>query len=222
MDAALSYAGVESSVHYVDSSAGGQLTTVIVGEIGQTSGTQTIHVDFRGAKAAITIELIGHTVFFKGSNEAIDLLLPLTPSQAEAAEGRWVSIVPSDGKVFQEAAAALTVGSLMSYIALAKPITGKRTIVTGGRAYTEIFGRWVGDGVLPRQHAAGELEVSKGATSLPVEFNGVKPTQGISGRFVDTVVLSRWGEAVHLAAPRTSVPLSSILKATSTTKPTVV
>lgn len=222
MQAALGYGNRKSTVHYVDSASGGQLATVIVGDIGQSSGIQTISIDFKGVRSSITIELVGHTVYFKGGDEAVGLVFSLTPSQATAAADRWVSIVPSEGAIFQQAAQALTVGSLMSEIALAKPITGMRAILMGGNTYTEIFGRWVGDGVLPREHATGELVTTEGANSLPVEFSGVKPTEGISGRFVETVVLSRWGETVHIAVPRNALPLSSVLKAKSTTKPTVV
>jgi hypothetical protein len=222
MKAALRHGGARSSLHYVSTSVGNGLTTTIVGDVEKARGTQTIHVTYQGTTASMVIELVGHEAYFRGAAVAIEALINLTASQSVAAAGQWISVVPSDTAYYQSTAAALTVGSVMSELALSPPITGERTVAAGGRSLVEISGAWTGDGITASQHATAELEVTKGATSLPVRFTGVVPPSPKTTRFTDDLVVSKWGEAVHVAPPASSIPLSTILKSTTTTTQPVV
>ncbi|MGO9583971.1 MAG: hypothetical protein ACLP36_14350 [Acidimicrobiales bacterium] len=221
MDAALRHGGSRSSLHYVSTSVEDGLTTTIVGDVNQISGTQTIVVSSAGARASMVIELIGHEAYFRGAAAAIEVLINLSAAQSAAAAGRWVSVVPADS-VYQSTAAALTVSSVMSELALSPPVTGARNVVSGGRQLVEIFGAWTGEGITANEHATGDLEVTKGDTSLPVRFSGVVPKSAKTDRFTDNLAVSKWGETVHVARPPVSVPLSTILKSTTTTQPVVV
>jgi hypothetical protein len=221
MKTALRHGGSRPSLHYVSTSVGNGLTTTIAGNVNQTSGAQTIVVSYRGAKATMIIELVGQEAYFRGDAAAIEVLINLTARQSAAAAGQWVSVVPADS-VYQSTAAALTVGSVMSELALSPPITRERTAIEGGRSVIEISGAWVGEGITAKDHAAGELEVTEGVASLPVAFSGVMPATASAARFVENLVVSKWGEAVHVVAPAFSVPLATILKSTTTTTPPVV
>ena len=125
MKTALRHGESRPSLHYVSTSVGNGLTTTIVGDVNQTSGTQTIVVSYRGTKATMVIELVGHEAYFRGDAAAIEVLINLTALQSAAAAGQWVSVVPADS-VYQSTAAALTVGSVMSELALSPPITGEK------------------------------------------------------------------------------------------------
>jgi hypothetical protein len=208
-------------LHYVSTSVGNGLTTTIIGDVGQSSGTQTIVVSYQGVKATMVIELVGHEAYFRGDAAAIEVLINLTAAQSAAAAGPWVSVVPTDS-VYQSTAAALTVGSVMSELALSAPIAGERTAVDGGRTVVEISGAWTGEGITAKDHATGDLEVSKGNASLPIRFNGVMPATASATRFAENLVVSKWGEAVHVVPPASSVPLATILKTTTTTTQPVV
>jgi hypothetical protein len=221
MKAALRHGGSRPSLHYVSTSIGNGLTTTIVGDVNQTSGTQTIVVSYQGVKATMDIELVGHAAYFRGDAAAIEVLINLTARQSSAAAGQWVSVVPADS-VYESTAAALTVGSVMSELALSPPISGERTAIDGGRSVVEISGAWVGEGITAKDHATAELEVTKGAASLPVAFNGVMPATASASRFAEKLVVSKWGEAVHVVPPASSVPLATILKSTTTTTQPVV
>ena len=221
MRAALRHGGSQSSVHYVSTSVEDGMTTTIVGDVNRTSGTQSIVVSYQGAKAPMVIELVGHEAYFRGAATAIEVLISLTARQSAAAAGRWVSVVPADS-AYQSTAAALTVGSVMSELALSPPITGARTVAVGGRTVVEIAGAWTGEGITAKNHATGELEVTKGAASLPIGFSGVMPATAAAGGFTANLVVSRWGEAVHVVPPAFAVPLSTILESTTTTQPVVV
>lgn len=221
MKAALRHGGSRPSLHYVSTSIGNGLTTTIVGDVNQTSGTQTIVVSYQGVKATMVIELVGHAAYFRGDAAAIEVLINLTARQSSAAAGQWVSVVPADS-VYESTAAALTVGSVMSELALSPPISGERTAIDGGRSVVEISGAWVGEGITAKDHATAELEVTKGAASLPVAFNGVMPATASASRFAEKLVVSKWGEAVHVVPPASSVPLATILKSTTTTTQPVV
>jgi hypothetical protein len=221
MRAALRHGGSQSSLHYVSTSVEDGMTTTIVGDVNQISGTQTIVVSYQGVKAAMVIELVGHEAYFRGAATAIEVLVNLTARQSAAAAGQWVSVVPADS-VYQSTAAALTVGSVMSELALSPPITGARTVVAGGRTVVEIAGAWTGEGITAKNRATGELQVTKGAASLPVRFSGVMPPTTAAGGFTANLVVSKWGEAVHVVPPAFAVPLSRILKSTTTTTQPVV
>ena len=221
MNAALRHGRSRPSLHYVSTSVGNGLTTTIIGDVGQSSGTQTIVVSYQGVKATMVIELVGHEAYFRGDAAAIEVLINLTAAQSAAAAGPWVSVVPTDS-VYQSTAAALTVGSVMSELALSAPIAGERTAVDGGRTVVEISGAWTGQGITAKDHATGDLEVSKGNASLPIRFNGVMPATASATRFAENLVVSKWGEAVHVVPPASSVPLATILKTTTTTTQPVV
>ena len=114
-------------MHYVSTSVGNGLTTTIVGDVDQTSGTQTIVVSRWPTRATMVIELVGHEAYFRGTQRPSRCSSGLPPAVAAAAAGQWVSVVPTDS-VYQSTAAALTVGSVMSELALAPPITGGRNV----------------------------------------------------------------------------------------------
>ena len=216
MKTALKNGGSRPSLHYVSTSVGNGLATTIVGDVNQTSGSQTIVVSYERARARIDIELVDGKAYFRGDAAAIEVLINLTATQSAAAAGQWVSVVPADS-VYQSTAAALTVGSVMSELALSPPITGERAASYDNHSAIEISGAWIGDGVTAKDHATGELEVTKGSGSLPIAFHGVMAATAGASRFSTTVVVSRWGEHVHVVPPPSSVPLATILKDTTTT-----
>ena len=216
MRTALKNGGSRPSLHYVSTSVGNGLTTTIIGDVNQTSGSQTIVVSYQGAKARIDIELVGDEAYFRGDPAAIEVLINLTATQSAAAAGQWISVVPADS-VYQSTAAALTVGSVMSELALSPPITGERPTTYDDRSDIEISGAWIGDGVTAKDHATGELQLTTGSESLPIAFHGLMPPTAGASRFTVSLVVSRWGEPVHVVPPPSSVPLATILKDTTTT-----
>jgi len=224
MNGALENGAAQTSLHYVSTSTVEGTTTTIVGDVNRTSGSQTIVVTYKKQKATIAIELVGHEAYFRGDATAIEVLVGLTAPVSALAAGRWVSVVPAD-HVYNSTAAALTVGSVLSEITLKPPLTGGRRAVVGNRTLAEIAGAWVGDGVTAKEHATALLEVTGGASSLPVRFSGVTPGSAAAPRFVESIVLSRWGEPVKVAPPSSSTPLSVIAgeaAPTTTQPPTVV
>ena len=139
---------------------------------------------------------------------------------AAAAAGLWISVVPADKSFWTNTAAALTVGSAISEMTLSSPIAAAHTVQAKHRPALQISGAWTGEQVPANDDATAELELTKGPGSLPIRFSGVMETTGV--RFTETLVVSKWGERVHVAAPRDSVPLPTILKSTTTTTQPVV
>lgn len=223
MYAALRRGDAEASLHYVSTSIGNGLTTTITGDVNRTSGSQTIVVTAGKARATIAIELLGHRAYFRGGAGAVQVLIGVPAGVAAAAAGHWVSVVPSDS-VYAATAAALTVGSVMSELALAQPITGSRRVLVDGRPLIQLSGAWVGEGVTAADRAVGTLDITADAHSLPVSFNGVTPASAHASRFVESIVVSRWGEHVTVVPPASSVPLATISagSTTTTTQPVVV
>jgi len=214
MKTALRQGDSQPSLHYVSTSTGGGVTTTIVGDVNQTAGMQTILLSRGKTKARIVIELVGHEAYFRGSAAAVESAIGLTVPESAAAAGQWISVVPSDS-VYQSTAAALTVRSVISEMALAPPITGGRKTVVGGRTVIQMSGSWVGNGITQKEHATANLYIAGLVTPLPIRFSGVAPPTATSSRFVDSMVLSRWGEPVHVVAPASSVPLATITQPTT-------
>ena len=221
MQTALRHGAARPSLHYVSTSVASGVSTTIVGDVNQQSGTQTIVVSSQGVKVSMVIELVGHEAYFRGSAAAVEIVIDLTARQSAVAADQWVSVVPSDS-VYQSIAAALTVGSVMSELALSQPIVGTRDVMAEGQPALEISGAWTGNGITAKDHATGALDVTRGARSLPVSFSGVEPKNAKTSRFTSRFVVSHWGESVDVAPPAFSVPLSTILKATTTTTAPVV
>lgn len=221
MRAALGHGTARSSLHYVSTSLEAGLTTRIVGDVGQFSGAQTIVVSYRGSKAEMEIELVGHEAYFRGAAAAIEVVINLSARESAAAAGEWVSVVPADRSYYSSTAAALTVASVMSEITLSSPVSRARAVTVGGRSALRIGGAWTGDGITAKDHATAELYVTRGARSLPIMFDGAFVSAG--NRFTESLVTSKWGETVQVTAPSSSVPLAAILKnTTTTTQPVVV
>ena len=131
--------------------------------------------------------------------------------------------MPGDA-VYQNTAAALTVGSVMSEMALAPPITGGHDSVVGGRRIVQVSGGWVGDGITAKSHATAKLVVTGDATSLPVELQ-----RGGTGDGDDDPLRGHHrGEPVGRARARRATRLidparrSSRAATTTTQPPTVV
>jgi hypothetical protein len=222
MSAALRHGGARRSLHYVSTSVGDGVTTTIIGDVNHTSGSQTVALSYRGTTVSMQVELVGHEAYFRGSAFAVAEVIGLSAAQASAAAGEWVSVVPADSAYYASTAAALTVASVMSELAVASPITGSKTLVAKSRSVVEISGAWTGEGLTAKDHATATLEVTTGAASLPIRFRGVEPPTPTRGRFTASFVVSKWGEAVRVLPPAISVPLSTILKSTTTTTQPVV
>lgn len=221
MQVALRHGGRRASLHYVSTSVGNGVTTTIVGDVNQTAGTQTVVVSTERVKVSVVIELVGHEAYFRGSAAAVEVVIDLTAREAAAAADQWVSVVPSDS-VYEATAAALTVGSVMSELALSSPITGVRDIVAQGQPALQLSGAWTGNGITAADRATAELDVTRGPASLPLSFNGVEPANTRASRFTASFVVGKWGEQVKVAPPAFSVPLATIIKATTTTTQPVV
>jgi hypothetical protein len=221
MQSALGHGRLRPSLHYVSTSVASGVSTTIVGDVEQTAGKQTIVVSSGGAKVSMVIELVGHEAYFRGSAAAVEIVIGLTARQSAAAADQWVSVVPSDS-VYQSTAAALTVGSVMSELTLSQPVVGARDVVARGMPALKISGAWTGNGITAKDHATGVLELTRGPGSLPMSFSGVEPRNAKTSRFTASFVMGRWGERVDVAPPAFTVPLSTILKATTTTTQPVV
>ena len=218
MKAALTHGQSQPSLHYVSVSTGQGLTTTIVGDVNQSSGTQTIVVSYQGSRASMVIELVGHEAYFRGAAMAIELLINLSPRQSAAAAAangsRWCRPTRA---VYSNTAAALTVASVMSEIALSSP-SQEPDAVTDGTVDPHLRSPAPGPGRAsrpgPRHRQAG---CDQGPRLAPdhVQRRGTV-SAGRPGS--PTASSSAGGERPSTSSPLAfAVPLSVILKSTTTT-----
>ncbi len=82
--------------HYVAVTAGGYPQT-IVGDAGQSGGSQAITFDSNYGAEQFTLLLVGTTVYFKGNVPAIEDQLGVSAASATSVDGKWVSVVGGNG-----------------------------------------------------------------------------------------------------------------------------
>jgi len=216
--AALHDGDAQCSVHYLSTMHSGLSIVTISGDVTRSLGTQTVTIYYKKIKTSLVVDLIGHRAYFRGSATAIEAMVGLTLRQSVAAAGRWISVVPTDS-VYKTTAAGLTVSSVVSQFAPSSPITDRSAATLGGRRAVKLSGPYTGDGIRASQHALEFLELARGANSLPIRFTSLVPASSETSRYEETIVASKWGESVDVTPPLHSVPLSTILRSTSTTQP---
>jgi hypothetical protein len=195
-----------SGFHYVAVSAGGAAQT-IVGEAGQSEGSQTITFDSNYGAEQFTLLLVGTTVYFKGNVPAVEDQLGVSAASATSVEGKWVSVVRGNGPyiVLQP---GITAASQASEMALT-PESSAGVTDAGGVAATRISGIIPATNNLPA--GTGSLDIAP-RTDLPIIYRST-----ISGGVVVltfTTTFSAWGIAPSVSAPTGAIAWSSLTTAT--------
>ncbi len=174
----------------------------MVSDVGATEGRQTIKLKAGKQRARLTVELVDETAYFEGDESGLAMIQGLTPSQAQAYAGQWISI-PKGDRAYAEAAAALTLSSLLRNFGP----RGALHVVTGklhGARVVGVRGTY-GKG---RKRETDVLYARARGKKLPVGQTASVPGQHFSAR----VGLSKWNEPVTVTAPATSVPIATVRK----------
>jgi hypothetical protein len=187
-------AGLERWVHVVVSATAGTTATVVTGDAGPSEGQQTVS---QGSQSATAI-YVGNVAYVHV--DSVSLAEALGLSIGPAAVGRWISYTPADhayASVIQGLTLSSALGELLSG---SGHLTTRSPTTVDGQSVVPIEGE---TRVRSGQLVKATLDVTRSSHPLPVEINA--SSTGAS----ETVIFSRWGDAVAIAAPSGAQPAAS-------------
>jgi len=184
-------------VHEETNSSGSGHTLSMSNDVGTSEGRQVITPD--GAHA--TVVLVGGVAYIQGDPAAMEKYFGFPSSDSTQLAGKWISL-PSSDSGFSTVSAAVTLKSDFSQVRLNGPLTKGPLTEIDGQRVIPVQGSMAAPGGGPT--VAGTLYVTAEGQVLPVELRASGHAES------ETVVWSRWGQAVQLAAPPGAVPISSI------------
>jgi hypothetical protein len=189
------------TVHVQTHATGGPNTATYSSDASATAGRQVITATNGGHATVLEINGVG---YFKANATALVGFLGLPAAVAKRVANKWIEFHASDVG-YQRIIAGVTIGSLADELALSGGVRslGKRQV--GGQSVVALRGgvpaAW---GLAPGVNAT--LYVAAAGQPLPVTFTG-----GITGGQGEFLTFSKWGEPVHLTAPASSIPSSSVM-----------
>jgi hypothetical protein len=204
---ALTAAGKEPSVHYIQVSKGGGQTVTITGDVNRVAGSQRITFKSAHQTGAATVTLVGNTTYVNGDSYGLLLTLGMPRSVGSQLEGQWISITPSapDG-LYTSTAAELSMTSVISNFAMKGPYTIGDRAKESGVAVVKVHGFMTGTGKTKVPQT-----FSLRANGRPLPVTSVSVAKGKQHSQV-TTTYSKWGEAVSVEAPNGAIPISHLLQ----------
>jgi hypothetical protein len=172
-------------------------TSTVTGDAGSTEGRQMIVSD--GARAKVIV--IGTTAYIEGNAKGIDDYFGLPKVDPNKWAGKWISLTSTDSG-FSDVSSAVTLSSTFSALSFTGPFTGGTLTKVNGRKVLMVHG--FVPGPTGKKQVKATFSLTSRGTVLPVEL------QASRNGTTETVVWSRWGQAVTLAAPAHSTPIDSL------------
>lgn len=205
MKATLSAIAHERSVHVVDTTkiknaSGKQVTVTIATDAAATLGIQHITYELAGRVGDETVEDVKGVGYLRGDAFILQNYNEFPKSAANKYSMKWISVTKANSGF-----SALTAGVLMSTIPAEIEMPSPK-LLAGIQKVAGIMVRVLHTTVTEGSSSTtGTLFVRTSGAPLPVEQQF---THTGGGKVI--VNYSRWNEPVHLTAPDSSVPLSSL------------
>jgi hypothetical protein len=202
--------------HYVSrfTSKGQSQTTV--GDAGMSSGRQVITI----GSDTFSVLVNGTACYFQGDANQMEQQLGLPSTIATAHAGQWISLAPGDLPYQSVYVAVTTRSALDSNIAFAPHRESGTTTRAGYRVLgiTGPMSNQVVEGQLQRAKGTANLYLTTSRPHLPVQYT----ENGTINNTKSTLVMtfSRWGETVHVSAPKGAVTYESLGVGNGTTPTT--
>jgi hypothetical protein len=195
------------NVHFVSKATEQGITLEVVGDTGETSGSQVLEVEHGSAVEELAVVLIGSKGYLRGNVAALEGVLGLTTSQSHTYANKWLSF-PTSHRSLEELVSGLLDSEVASELEMTGPYTFEGTKMVAGHVTQAIKGT--------AATSSGTkipivLYVNSSGTPRPVQ-EITNPT-AMSSAIKGTVTFSHWGEATHPKAPTKSIPLVPLLPA---------
>ncbi len=193
IDAATGQGSVRITVHFFS----GTKTGEVVQDSSTDSGIETVAI----GKERVSILLSGGTAYLSGNTQGLTSYIGLPAPVATALAGQWISIPPTDSG-FKSVVSGLALAAALKEATPAKPLrTGKTKMLLGKQTLSI-------SGTGSTGQDLTTLFVATGDQPLPVE--AVASSGSAKSASGEIITFSKWGEAVHVPVPSTSIPISSL------------
>ncbi|HEX4526626.1 MAG TPA: hypothetical protein VH108_07790 [Gaiellaceae bacterium] len=197
LSAILAAARAQHSVHYVADATDGSFHTVLVSDVGATSGIQKITYERGGTTGKVTVVVSAGTAYFRGDSFTLRYFMGFKAAPSVKFAGRWVQVPHSD-RDYAALAAAVTLPSTIDELRLTGPLSFLPQSTLGGQQVIGIKGK-----TISKQPAQAGLYARAHGTPLPVG------EVEVFGSALSRTRFSRWNEPVHVPVPAGAVAISA-------------
>jgi hypothetical protein len=195
----------QTSFHFVESQSSGTSGVLIAGDVGTSAGEQHITIRDGKKKGHLTVLLADKTAYLQGDLYGLEGFTGLSAKLSSEFAGKWISVA-STSSSFAELVATLEVSKAATQlVSLPGTLTRGANSVRLGHPAVAVKAA--------QTSSAGSLKLTlyvatKGA-SLPILVEGTTAATKGAARSV-LATFSDWGEAVHVSAPGTSLPIAMV------------
>ena len=175
-------------------------TAVYSDDSADGAGRQEITIS--GGEHAIVL-VMGAVAYIRGNEAALTGYFGFPAAAAKRLINRWISIRRGDFG-YQQVTSGVTLAGVARQLELTGPLTIKAPGMVAGQSVVGVHGTVPASVGAPAGTKA-TLYAAASGSALPVSY---RLDRADSLQFVAT--FSRWGEPVHLAAPRNAIPVTSI------------
>ena len=200
--------------HYVDLSTVGGVQDDIKGDAAPHGGQQLIRQACAPVKTATTsrtsifeLRLVRGVVYFRGNLVAAVDELGVPAARAAPVAGKWVKVVKGDGP-YHTFEVGITTRSNISQLRTTIVPTSSRPVPGSSPSATEVLGALFTTKKTGQTQGTVAL-VMDASSGLPRTLHASALT-GTGDRYTLTWTFSRYGEKVHVVAPPSPVPYSSL------------
>ncbi len=195
----------QSSFHFVESSGAGTSGVLIAGDVGTSSGEQHVTIHDGKSRGHLTLLLADKKAYFKGDLLGLEGFTGLSAKLSAEFAGRWIS-VPSTNSSFAAVAGTLAVATAAGQLVkVPGTLTRGKTSRQLGHAAVAV--------TAAEASSSGSLKltiyVATRGAALPILVEGTTTAAGGAPRSI-SARFSNWGEAVHVTAPGTSLPITKV------------
>jgi len=200
---ALAKMRASSGVHYVAVTGVAGAGQRIVGDAGQSSGTQKITFDSSYGPEQFTLVLSNGVVYFQGNAAALQDQIGVSGDNAPVLSGKWIAVSRGDGP-YSVLQPGITVADQAGETMLV-PASSSQVTASGGVQAIRV------QGTVPAQRGAprgtGHLDIAS-ATHLPIAY--VSSVSANTITVSSTTTFSAWGTAPNVAVPSGAVAWSTL------------
>jgi hypothetical protein len=204
--AAASHAG---AVRFVEVTSAPGVHSTLTGQL-SAKNTDDAQEHLVQGKSELDLERVGDVLYLRASSEVLQGALQISPQQAAAYAGKWVSITPGD-LLFPQISNTLALGAeVAAFMPVGSQIHTSAERTLGHVTVVPITGA---PSPSTAQGARGELTlfVSPSGAHLPAGANLVLRRGSKSESRI--VVFTDWGKPVKLTAPTGATPYQKIATA---------
>jgi hypothetical protein len=199
--------GAAQNVHFVSRTTQQGITLEVVGDTGETSGSQVLAVQDGSITEELAVVLVGSTGFLRGNQSALEKVLGLTTAQSSTYTNKWLSF-PTSNDSLSELVSGLRDSEIASELAMTGPYAMGGTKMIDGQLTQAIKGK-----AATSSGTKVPIVLYVATTGPPRPVREVTNPDAKSSAIQGTVTFSDWGETTHPVAPATSTPLVPLLPA---------